>query len=70
MRESRPALSKSVGLQLSISSSAPELNGLFREEDYPAAEKLRKKFGVKLEVLPIPTGNDFRVQMSAEEQRV
>jgi hypothetical protein len=44
------------------------LNGLFREEDYPAAEKLRKKFGVKLEVLPIPTGNDFRVQMSAEEQ--
>jgi hypothetical protein len=44
------------------------LNGLFREEDYPATEKLRKKFGVKLEVLPIPTGNDFRVQMSAEEQ--
>jgi len=31
-------------------------------------EKLRKKFGVKLEVLPIPSGADFRVQMSAEEQ--
>jgi hypothetical protein len=46
----------------------PELNGLFREEDYPAAEKLRKKFGVKLDLLPIPSGNDFRVQMSAEEQ--
>ena len=44
------------------------MNGLFREEDYPAADKLRRKFGVKLEVLPIPTGNDFRVQMSAEEQ--
>jgi hypothetical protein len=44
------------------------LNGLFREEDYPAADKLRRKFGVKLEVLPIPTGNDFRVQMSVEEQ--
>jgi hypothetical protein len=53
-----------------IEQVRPELNGLFREEDYPAAEKLRKKFGVKLEVLPIPTGNDFRVQMSAEEQRV
>jgi hypothetical protein len=51
-----------------IEQVRPELNGLFREEDYPAAEKLRKKFGVKLEVLPIPTGNDFRVQMSAEEQ--
>jgi hypothetical protein len=51
-----------------IEQVRPELNGLFREEDYPATEKLRKKFGVKLEVLPIPTGNDFRVQMSVEEQ--
>ena len=51
-----------------IEQVRPELNGLFREEDYPAAEKLRKKFGVKLEVLPIPSGADFRVQMSAEEQ--
>ena len=51
-----------------IEQVRPELNGLFREEDYPAPEKLRKKFGVKLEVLPIPSGADFRVQMSAEEQ--
>lgn len=46
----------------------PELNGLFREEDYPSAEKLRSKFGIKLEILPIPSGGDFRVQMSEEEQ--
>jgi hypothetical protein len=46
----------------------PELNGLFREEDYPSIEKLRSKFGIKLEVLPIPTGDDFRVTLSAEEQ--
>jgi hypothetical protein len=46
----------------------PELNGLFREEDYPTVDKLREKFGVKLEILPIPSGDDFRVQMSAEEQ--
>ena len=46
----------------------PELNGLFREEDYPSTEKLRNKFGVKLEVLPIPSGNDFRVTLSEEEQ--
>jgi hypothetical protein len=51
-----------------IDQVRPELNGLFREEDYPAAEKLREKFGVKLEILPIPSGGDFRVQMSAEEQ--
>jgi hypothetical protein len=51
-----------------IEQVRPELNGLFREEDYPSPEKLRAKFGVKLEVLPIPTGADFRVEMSAEEQ--
>ncbi len=51
-----------------IDQMRPELNGLFREEDYPSAEKLRTKFGVKLEILPIPSGADFRVQMSAEEQ--
>jgi hypothetical protein len=51
-----------------IEQVRPELNGLFREQDYPAAEKLRKKFGVRLEILPIPSGADFRVQMSAEEQ--
>ena len=51
-----------------IDQVRPELNGLFREEDYPSAEKLRTKFGVKLEILPIPSGADFRVQMSVEEQ--
>ena len=51
-----------------IEQVRPELNGLFREEDYPSPEKLRAKFGIKLEVLPIPSGADFRVQMSAEEQ--
>ena len=51
-----------------IEQVRPELNGLFREEDYPAADKLRKKFGVKLEILPIPSGADFRVQLSADEQ--
>jgi len=40
------------------------LNGLFREEDYPSTEKLRAKFGVKLEVLPIPSVDDFRVTLS------
>jgi hypothetical protein len=51
-----------------IEQVRPELNGLFREEDYPSTDKLRNKFGVKLEVLPIPSGNDFRVTLSEEEQ--
>jgi len=51
-----------------IEQVRPALNGLFREEDYPSTDKLRNKFGVKLEVLPIPSGNDFRVTLSEEEQ--
>lgn len=51
-----------------IQDARAELAGLFRQEDYPAAAKLREKFSVKLEVLPIPSGEDFRVQLSAEEQ--
>jgi hypothetical protein len=51
-----------------IEQVRPELNGLFREEDYPSAEKLRNKFGVRIEVLPIPSGEDFRVTLSEEEQ--
>ena len=51
-----------------IEQVRPALNGLFREEDYPSAEKLRSKFGVRVEVLPIPSGEDFRVTLSEEEQ--
>jgi hypothetical protein len=51
-----------------IREAQSELNGLFRAEDYPVVDKLRDKFEVKLEILPIPTGDDFRVTLSAEEQ--
>jgi hypothetical protein len=73
MREFERAFSQGVEEFLEVYPSyieqvRPELNGLFREEDYPSAEKLRAKFGVKLEVLPIPSGDDFRVTLSEEEQ--
>jgi hypothetical protein len=73
MREFEQSFSKQVDDFLDsypsyIEHVRPELNGLFREEDYPSADVLRKKFGLKLEVLPIPSGDDFRVTMSAEEQ--
>jgi hypothetical protein len=73
MREFEQSFSKQVDDFLDFYPSyiehvRPELNGLFREEDYPSADALRKKFGLKLEVLPIPSGEDFRVTMSAEEQ--
>jgi hypothetical protein len=73
MREFEQAFGQQVEEFLAVYPSyieqvRPELNGLFREEDYPSTEKLRNKFGVKLEVLPIPSGNDFRVTLSEEEQ--
>ncbi len=73
IREFEAAFARSVDEFLEIYPSyieqvRPELNGLFREEDYPTVEKLRGKFGLKLEVLPIPSGNDFRVTLSEEEQ--
>jgi len=73
MREFEQAFAQQVEEFLTIYPSyieqvRPELNGLFREEDYPSTDKLRNKFGVKLEVLPIPSGNDFRVTLSEEEQ--
>ena len=73
MREFEQAFAQQVDEFLTvypnyIEQVKPELNGLFREEDYPSKEKLRNKFGVKLEVLPIPSGNDFRVTLSEEEQ--
>jgi hypothetical protein len=73
MREFEQAFAQQVEEFLALYPSyieqvRPELNGLFREEDYPSTDKLRNKFGVKLEVLPIPSGNDFRVTLSEEEQ--
>jgi hypothetical protein len=73
MREFEASFEQAVESFLSvypqyIEQVRPELNGLFREEDYPSVDKLRSKFGIKLEVLPIPSGADFRVQLSAEEQ--
>ena len=73
MREFEQAFSRQVEDFLTVYPSyieqvRPELNGLFREEDYPSPAKLREKFSVRLEVLPIPSGDDFRVTLSAEEQ--
>jgi hypothetical protein len=73
MREFEGAFSSGVDQFLNvypdyIREAKAELGSLFREEDYPSVDKLREKFSVKLEILPVPTGDDFRVTMSAEEQ--
>lgn len=53
---------------LYVEAAKLQLNGLFREEDYPASENIRKKFQLRVEILPIPSGDDFRVSISNDEQ--
>ncbi len=72
MREFEKSFTEAVDQFLSIypdyiREARSELGGLFREEDYPSVEKLRDKFSIKLEILPFPVGEDFRVEMSTEE---
>jgi hypothetical protein len=44
------------------------LNGLFNEEDYPSESKIESKFDLDFNVLPMPTGKDFRVQGIIDEE--
>jgi len=43
------------------------LNGLYNEEDYPAPGELRAKYGIEVVYFPVPSANDFRVEMSERE---
>lgn len=42
------------------------LTGLYKEEDYPAVDQVRHKFGIDMVVMPVPA-DDFRVQIADDE---
>jgi hypothetical protein len=42
-------------------------SGLYKEEDYPSTDALRRKFSFETQILPVPTSGDFRVSLAAEE---
>lgn len=46
------------------------LNGLFRQEDYPKIEDIRKRYAFAVTVDPIPDANDFRVHLQDDQIRV
>jgi hypothetical protein len=52
-----------------VSQARYSLGGLYRAEDYPEPVKVREKFNLKPEFLPIPTGDDFRVELNEDEMR-
>jgi len=43
------------------------LGEAYAESDYPAAGRLKERFGVKLSYLPVPNTKDFRVNLSNDE---
>ena len=47
-----------------VNAAAVRLNGMFKAEDYPSADELRRKFAMDCKVLPVPSADDFRVAMS------
>jgi hypothetical protein len=41
------------------------MNGLYDPQDFPAPERIRKFFSMRLEISPIPAKEDFRVSLGA-----
>lgn len=69
MRPLREAFESAVAEFLAEYPAAKEaakirLNGMFRESDYPAPDDLARRFGFSVIIMPVPAGNDFRVDLS------
>lgn len=50
-----------------VAESQARLGDMFKPADYPSASELRNKFSMKMNVLPVPDKDDFRVDMSEEQ---
>lgn len=49
-----------------IQEARQRLGGLYDPSDYPATSEIRRRFGVEMTFLPVPTADDFRVQVSED----
>jgi hypothetical protein len=47
-----------------VNAARARLSGMFKDEDYPDVSELRAKFGIEIKILPVPTSEDFRVDIS------
>jgi len=50
-----------------IFSAKLSLGGLFKKEDYPDANEIKRKFSFETIINPVPASDDFRVSLGAEE---
>lgn len=39
------------------------LGEMYKESEFPSADELRSKFGMDVDMLPVPTSNDWRVEL-------
>lgn len=52
-----------------IQDARQRLGTMYDPEDYPPASKLRDKFGVEIDIMPVPNAADFRVDVADSEVR-
>lgn len=50
-----------------VEEAKEALKEMFNPSDYPTISELRAKFGVKIDVAPLPCGSDFRVSLASDE---
>ena len=50
-----------------IPRQAERLGKLFDPADYPTVAEINEKFGVSVDYLPVPTGDDFRVKLADDQ---
>lgn len=52
-----------------VSAAAFQLGDLFNRDEYPEADKIVSKFKFRANFLPVPTANDFRVDINEEAKQ-
>ena len=52
-----------------ISAAAFQLGDLFDREEYPTPDTIRSKFRFNYTLTPIPTANDFRIEIGEQAKR-
>jgi hypothetical protein len=50
-----------------VAEAPTALQGLFKAEDYPDIEEVKRKFGFKRTVKPVPEAGDFRLDIPASD---
>lgn len=54
-----------------VQDARVRLGTMYDPDDYPSGAELRTKFGIELDIQPVPDGHDFRVDVGdAERQRI